>query len=51
MWLDIPVGQVARIELPGGRLLTVFTQSDGTTYLAVPCDDGQTLEVRLPAVT
>lgn len=49
MWLDIPAGQVARIELPGGRFLTVITQPDGTTELSVPCHDGETLEVRLPA--
>jgi hypothetical protein len=51
MWLDIPVGQVARIELPGGRIITVVTKPDGTTDLSVPCDDGQTLEVRLPAAS
>lgn len=49
MWLDIPAGQVARIELPGGRFLIVTTKPDGQIDLSIPSDDGQQLEVRLPA--
>jgi len=49
MWLDIPAGQVARIELPGGRYLIVTTKPNGQTDLTIPTDDGHPLEVRLPA--
>lgn len=48
MWLDIPVGQVARIELPGGRFLIVNTKGDGQVDLTIPTEDGCPLEVRLP---
>lgn len=49
MWLDIPAGQVARIELPNGMFLIVATKANGQTDLTIPTNDGQQLEVRLPA--
>jgi len=49
MWLEIPVGQVARIELPGGRFLIVTTKPNGQTDLTIPTEDGYPLEVCLPA--